>query len=144
MENTPPYFTNYQEILANSVAKIRTKMLADGARQGSAQTGAPTVLDITEIFCHSHVLILIPLLRSAPIHSALLHSAPLHRQSPPRCSTLEVGFEKLPDATHFLMENENGLANQLRAPPFPPASIHPLLGVAANAPLVASADASAG
>ena len=40
----------------------------------------------------------------------------------PRHSTLEVAPENPPDATHFLKENANGLANKLRGPSLPPAS----------------------
>ena len=58
------------------------------------------------------------------------HSTPRpgHRPATPLHSTLEVAFEKLPDATHFLIEHENGLANKLRAP-LPPPSVALLGGV---------------
>ena len=66
-----------------------------------------------------------------PLHSTGSHRqsqavTPLHRQSLHSTgshSTLEVAPENPPDATHFLKENANGLANKLRGPSLPPASI---------------------
>ena len=64
-----------------------------------------------------------------PRHSTPQAVTGSHRQSPPRHSTLEVAPENPPHATHFLKENANGLANKLRGPSLPPASILDSSGV---------------
>jgi len=54
--------------------------------------------------------------RQPPATGQALHSTPLH-------STLEVVRGNPHDATHFPIENANGLASKRGGPPSPPASI---------------------
>ena len=65
--------------------------------------------------------------QAPPRHSTPLHSTspppprhrcapPLRRPATPLHSTLEVAPENPRHATHFIKENENGLANKLRGP----------------------------
>ena len=48
---------------------------------------------------------------------------------PPRHSTLKVAPENRPDDTHFIQENENGLASKLRGHPPLVANCEFLLGI---------------
>ena len=58
-----------------------------------------------------------------PLHSTPQTVTPLRRPATPLHSTLEVAPENPRHATHFIKENENGLANKLRGPSsLPPAS----------------------